>query len=125
MKNFSKIEIAVIKRTAQNVSQFVTKKEKMNAEIEKIKASKQEMIDKYAATLDEKIAAKVAKVQAEPDLMDKFQKQPVQTVEGIIGVDLPDDIINGVVDGVKAKLGVDSVSGIIDKIGGLFGGKKD
>jgi hypothetical protein len=72
-----------------------------------------------------KIDEVVAKVQAEPDLMDKFQKQPVQTVEGIIGVDLPDDIINGVVDGVKAKLGVDSVSGIFDKIGGLFGGKKD
>ena len=84
-KKFSKIEIAVIKRTAQNVSQFVTKKEKMNAEIEKIKASKQEMIDKYAATLDEKIAAKVAKVQAEIDtlqpIIDSFQG-PIKEMTG-------------------------------------------
>ncbi|MCR4780316.1 MAG: hypothetical protein K5876_04375 [Ruminiclostridium sp.] len=72
-----------------------------------------------------KIDEVVAKVQAEPDLMDKFQKNPVQAVEGIIGVDLPDDVINGIVDGVKAKLGIDSAAGLIDKIGGLFGGKKD
>ncbi len=72
-----------------------------------------------------KIDEVVAKVQAEPDLMDKFQKEPIQTVEGIIGVDLPDDVVNGVVDGVKAKLGIDSAAGLLDKIGGLFGGKKD
>ena len=37
MKTFNKIEIAIIKRTAQNVQQYVNKKEKLNAEIEKIK----------------------------------------------------------------------------------------
>lgn len=97
-KKFSKIEIAVIKRTAQNVSQFVTKKEKMNAEIEKIKASKQEMIDKYAATLDEKIAAKVAKVQAEIDtlqpIIDSFQG-PIKEMTG--GYTTEDLIIREVV----------------------------
>ena len=48
-KKFSKIEIAVIKRTAQNVQQYVNKKEKLNAEIEKIKGTKKnwltEMLD--------------------------------------------------------------------------------
>ena len=72
-----------------------------------------------------KIDEVVAKVQSDPNLMDKFQKNPIEAVEGIIGVDLPDDVINGVVDGVKAKLGVDSAAGLLDKIGGLFGGKKD
>ena len=50
MKNFSKIEIAAIKRTAQNVATFVTKKEKIDAkiaELEAEKASLQPMIDAF------------------------------------------------------------------------------
>lgn len=37
-KTFSKIEIAVIKRTAQNVSQFTSKKAKLNAQIAELQA---------------------------------------------------------------------------------------
>lgn len=50
MKTFSKMEIAVIKRTAQNVSQFVTKKERIDAkiaELEAEKASLQPVIDSF------------------------------------------------------------------------------
>ena len=72
-----------------------------------------------------KIDEVVGKVQADPNLMDKFQKNPIEAVEGIIGVDLPDDVIKGVVDGVKAKLTADKASGIMGAIGGLFGGKKE
>lgn len=49
-KRFSKIEIAAIKRTAQNVATFVTKKEKIDAkiaELEAEKASLQPMIDAF------------------------------------------------------------------------------
>lgn len=85
MKTFNKIEIAIIKRTAQNVQQYVNKKEKLNAEIEKIKTSKQEMIDKYAASLDEKLAVKVAKIQAEINvfqpIIDSFQG-PIKEMTG-------------------------------------------
>lgn len=55
-KNFSKIEIAVIKRTAQNVAQFVTKKEKLNAkiaELEAEKASLQPIIDSFQGPIKE------------------------------------------------------------------------
>ena len=72
-----------------------------------------------------KIDEVVKKVQSDPDLMNKFQSNPVQAVEGIIGVDLPDDMINGVIDGVKAKLTADKASGIMGAIGGLFGGKSE
>ncbi len=72
-----------------------------------------------------KIDEVVKKVQNDPDLMSKFQSNPVQAVEGIIGIDLPDDVINGVIDGVKAKLTADKASGIMGAIGGLFGGKKE
>ena len=49
-KRFSKIEITAIKRTAQNVATFVTKKEKIDAkiaELEAEKASLQPMIDAF------------------------------------------------------------------------------
>ena len=49
-KKFSKIEIAAIKRTAQNVQQFVAKKEKIDAEIARLqeeKKSVQPLIDAF------------------------------------------------------------------------------
>lgn len=49
-KKFSKIEIAVIKRTAQNVAQFVSKKEKLDAKIAELEAEKaalQPIIDSF------------------------------------------------------------------------------
>ena len=38
------------------------------------------------------------------------------TVEKLLGVDLPDDIVEKVVAGVKAKLSLDDVSGIVDDL---------
>ena len=60
----------------------------------------------------------VKKIKGDKDIGEKFQKNPVKTVEGLIGVDLPDDQLNAVVEGVKAKVNLD---GITDKLGGLFG----
>lgn len=60
----------------------------------------------------------VKKIKGDKDVGEKFQKDPVKTVEGLIGVDLPDDQLNAVVEGVKAKVNLD---GIADKLGGLFG----
>lgn len=70
--------------------------------------------------MKEKIEEVINKLKSDPDLLNKFKKDPVKAVEGIIGVDLPDDQINGIVDGVKAKLNLDE-SGIIDKVKGLLG----
>ena len=63
----------------------------------------------------------VGKVKNDKDFGEKFKQNPTGAVEGLIGVDLPDDQINAVVEGVKAKLSLDSVSGIAEKLGGLFG----
>ena len=55
-KKFSKIQIAAIKRTAQNVAQFVTKKERIDAKIaalEAEKASYQPMIDAFQGPIKE------------------------------------------------------------------------
>ena len=65
-----------------------------------------------------KIEQIVNKLKTDKDLMAKFQKNPVAVVEGLIGVDLPDDQINKVVEGIKAKLSFDKLGGAL---GGLFG----
>ena len=62
----------------------------------------------------------IAKVKGDKDIGEKFQKNPTKTVEGLIGVDLPDDQVNAVVEGVKAKINLDDLTG---KLGGLFGKK--
>ena len=48
----------------------------------------------------------------------------MKTVEDLLGVDLPDEQIKAVVEGVKAKL-LAGDGNIVDKIKGLFDGKKD
>lgn len=61
----------------------------------------------------EEIAAKLKK---DPDLMKKFQSDPVKTLEGVLGVDLPDEQLKPLVAGIKAKL---TASDLGDKLDGL------
>ena len=50
------------------------------------------------------ITALVEEIQKGKSLIAKFQKDPVKTVADLLGVDLPDDQINKIVEGVKAKI---------------------
>lgn len=68
-----------------------------------------------------KIEEIVNKVKSDKDFAAKFTSDPVKAVEGVLGIDLPDDQINAVIEGVKSKISVDDIK---DKIGGLFGGLK-
>ncbi|MGN0432572.1 MAG: hypothetical protein ACI4EQ_09500 [Lachnospiraceae bacterium] len=67
-----------------------------------------------------KIEEIVEKVKNDDSLMEDFKKNPVQVVEKLAGVDLPDDIVEKVVDGVKAKVSVDKLSGAMDSLKKLF-----
>ena len=49
--------------------------------------------------LKNKVEEIVNKVKNDGDFAKKFQENPVQAVESVIGVDLPDDQINGVIIG--------------------------
>ena len=62
----------------------------------------------------------VKKVSSDKDIAAKFQKDPVKTLEDILGVDLPDDQMNQIVTAVKAKVSLDKAS---DLLGGIFGKK--
>jgi|LSQX01.1.fsa_nt_gb uncharacterized protein YpuA (DUF1002 family) len=84
----------------------------------------------------------VEKFKGDPAKITELFKDPVKTVEKLLGIDLPDDKINKVVDGVKQKIadgdiklpdnfkmddllklgGDDNQGGdILNKVKGLFG----
>ena len=44
-------------------------------------------------------------------------------MEELVGIDLPDELIEKVVDGVKAKITLDKVDDALELLGGLFGKK--
>ena len=70
-----------------------------------------------------KINEIVEKIQKNPALLKKFQSDPVKVVEELVGIDLPDELIEKVVEGVKAKITMDKVGDALGAIGGLFGKK--
>lgn len=65
-----------------------------------------------------KIEEIVEKIKADENFAEDFKKDPVKAVESVVGIDLPDDVINNLIDGIKAKVSVD---GIKDKLGGIMG----
>lgn len=67
-----------------------------------------------------KIDEIVNKVKSDDTFAEKFKSEPIKAVEGVLGVDLPDDQVSKIVDGVKAKV---NLGGVADKLGGLFGKK--
>ena len=76
-----------------------------------------------AIDIKEKIEDLVEKIQKNPALLKKFKTDPVKVVEELVGIDLPDELIEKVVDGVKAKITLDKLDDAMDLLGGLFGKK--
>ena len=63
----------------------------------------------------------VKKLMDNPTLLKKFEKEPVKVIEELIGVDLPDDLINPVIDGIKAKITAEKAKDALQGLGKLFG----
>ena len=68
----------------------------------------------------------VAKLTGNPDLIKSFLSNPVELLEKTFGIDLPDDQINQVIEGVKGKLDLSNIdlndaAGLLGKLKGLFG----
>ncbi|MDY3690922.1 MAG: hypothetical protein SO072_03010 [Dysosmobacter sp.] len=66
--------------------------------------------------IKEQIEGIVEKLQKDKALQAQFKKDPVKAVEKLLGVDLPDDMVEKVVAGVKAKLSLDDVSCIVGNL---------
>lgn len=70
--------------------------------------------------IKEQITKIVDKLTDNKDLLEQFEKEPVKVIEKLIGVDLPDDIVNQIITGVKAKISVDKVSDAVSMLKKLF-----
>lgn len=68
----------------------------------------------------EQITKAVEKITKDKDLQEQFQKEPVKALERVLGVDIPDEIAEQVIQGVKAKLTADKVSGAVDALKGFI-----
>ena len=73
--------------------------------------------------IKELIEQVVDKIQNSDKLKEQFEKEPVKVIEKFLGVDLPDEIVEKIIDGVKAKITLDQVSDIANSLKGLFGKK--
>ena len=67
-----------------------------------------------------KIEQAVKKLLSDKDLMAKFEKNPASVIEELIGVDLPDDQVNQLIEGIKAKIKLDQLGNALGGLGGLF-----
>lgn len=67
-----------------------------------------------------KIEEIVKKLTSDKKLMEKFEKNPVAVIEDLVGIDLPDDQVNQLIEGIKAKISLDKVGDLLGGLGGLF-----
>lgn len=68
----------------------------------------------------EQITKAVERITKDEKLKEQFRKEPVKALESVLGIDLPDEIVDQVVDGVKAKLTKDKIADSVDALKGLL-----
>lgn len=67
-----------------------------------------------------KITELVEKIKTDKELQAEFKKDPIKAVEKLLGVDLPDDTVAKIVEGVKAKMTADKLSDGLGALKKLF-----
>lgn len=60
------------------------------------------------------------KIANDKTLQKQFQNDPVKALEKVLNVDLPDDLLNPVIEGVKAKLTADKLNDAAGFLKGLM-----
>ena len=76
-----------------------------------------------------KIDELVKKIKADDGLAKRFAKEPIKTLEDLLGVDLPDEQFKELLEGIKAKLNLEDAGGklgdLADKVGDKLGDLAD
>ena len=75
-------------------------------------------------TVKDKAEELITKIATDKKFAAKFKKDPVKAVESVIGIDLPDEKINAIIDMVKAKVTVDTATNLLGKFKTLLNKKK-
>ena len=52
--------------------------------------------------MKEQISRIAEEISGNPDIKEQFEKEPVKVIEKITGLDLPDDMVMKIIEGVKA-----------------------
>jgi uncharacterized protein YpuA (DUF1002 family) len=67
-----------------------------------------------------KIEEIVDEIQRNPNFAKDFKDEPVKAIESVVGMDLPDDQIESIIQAVKAKISADKAEGVLGSIKKLF-----
>lgn len=70
--------------------------------------------------IKEQISKIAEEISKNPSIKEQFEKEPVKVIERVLGVDLPDTVIEQIISGVKAKLSADTVSQVADMFKKIF-----
>ncbi len=61
----------------------------------------------------------VDKIKDNKELLERFKDEPIKVVEELLNIDLPDEMLEKVVDGVKAKINLDQIGDMLESFGGF------
>ena len=71
--------------------------------------------------IKEKIEQAAKKLLSDKQLMAKFETNPASVIEELVGMDLPDELVNQLIEGVKAKIAATKVDSALGALSGIFG----
>lgn len=71
--------------------------------------------------IKEIISEAVEKIMKDEKLQKQFMEEPTKALETLLNVDLPDELIEKVIDGIKAKITVEKLSDTTDKLSDAAG----
>lgn len=69
-----------------------------------------------AADVKAMIDKVVDKAKNDPKFMDELQKDPEKAIESVIGMDIPDGMVDKVLAAVKGKDALDKVGGVLNML---------
>ena len=75
----------------------------------------------FKGMLKDKAEEIIEKIKNDKSIAAKWQKDPIATVEELVGIDLPNDQVKALVDFIKAKIDMDKIGGALGGLKGLFG----
>lgn len=75
-------------------------------------------MDKFKKKIDEI----VKKIKEDKDFAKKFKTNPTKTIEDTLGIDIPDEQVENIIDAVKAKLANDKITDAVKDVGNTLKG---